>query len=417
MRVAITDTAIGKAKRDAAKDGVRRELADAVERGLRLRVTPAGATSWVLGCRDKHGQPRRFPLGSWPAIGLRKAREDAQALRQRVRMEGADPIVEAKLTRAAGQDAKAGIGTFASVLDAYENRKDARRMKSWVQGRKAIESLFAPLLSRPAATMTLGELTLITEGHPFPKSAAYVVRTLRPILKWASEPRRGFVSPDLAKLTGPEGGEVTGRDRTLTRDELAALLPVLSADSGPYAGAMVFMLRTLARRQEAASARWGDINLSDREWTIPDTKNGRPHVVPLSRQVVDFLRSRLPTGPTGKAIEPDPAGLIFATSTGAIPGNWDRHTKAIHELSGTKGWTRHDLRRTGATLLGGMGIEPHVIEAALGHSVIHSKLAGIYNKSRYQPEVAAALQRLSDALDLIEAGGGKVIRPTWAAAG
>src|ERR1022692_3397862 len=95
MRVAITDTAINKAKRDAAKDRVRRELSDAGEKradGLRLRVTPAGSASWVLGCRDREGRIRRFPLGAWPAVGLSEARDAARTLRERVRAAGADPI-------------------------------------------------------------------------------------------------------------------------------------------------------------------------------------------------------------------------------------------------------------------------------------------------------------------------------------
>jgi len=36
-------------------------------------------------------------------------------------------------------------------------------------------------------------------------------------------------------------------------------------------------------------------------------------------------------------------------------------------------------------------------------------LAAIYNRSRYRPQVAAALQRLADALDGIEADAAKVV--------
>ena len=91
--------------------------------------------------------------------------------------------------------------------------------------------------------------------------------------------------------------------------------------------------------------------------------------------------------------------LIFATSAGTSLGNWDRETKALQEASGTEGWTRHDLRRTGATMLGEMGELPDIIEAALNHVSIRSPLAATYNRSRYRPQVAAALQRLADALD------------------
>jgi hypothetical protein len=60
-------------------------------------------------------------------------------------------------------------------------------------------------------------------------------------------------------------------------------------------------------------------------------------------------------------------------------------------------------------MLGDMGEMPDVIEAALNHVSIRSTLAATYNRSRYRPAVAAALQRLADALDGIEAGGAAVL--------
>ena len=156
-------------------------------------------------------------------------------------------------------------------------------------------------------------------------------------------------------------------------------------------------------------ARRRDVNLEARTWTILETKNGEPHVVPLPQQAMELLRPRLPTDDAGAHGQPQPSAFIFATSTGAPLGNWDRETKALQEASGTKGWTRHDLRRTGATMLGEMGELPDIIEAALNHVTIHSHLAATYNRSRYRPQVAAALQRLADALDGIEAGAAKVV--------
>jgi integrase len=105
---------------------------------------------------------------------------------------------------------------------------------------------------------------------------------------------------------------------------------------------------------------------------------------------------------------PEPHTFIFTTSAGAPLGNWDRETKLLQEASGTDGWTRHDLRRTGATMLGEMGELPDIIEAALNHVSIRSPLAATYNRSRYRPQVAAALQRLADALDGIETGASTV---------
>jgi integrase len=225
----------------------------------------------------------------------------------------------------------------------------------------------------------------------------------------------------------------------LSRDELALLLPALSESDRPYAAAMRFLLLTLARREEVTAATWRDVNLdapawddlpADAKakwvadgktqivatWAIQDTKNGQPHVIPLSRQAVALLRDRLPKDKNGKATKPAADTLLFTTGSGGGLVNWDRETKVLMEASGTEGWTRHDLRRTGATMLGEMGELPDIIEAALNHVAIRSQLAATYNRSRYRPQVAAALQRLADALDGIEAGAAKVVQLHHAAA-
>jgi len=182
----------------------------------------------------------------------------------------------------------------------------------------------------------------------------------------------------------------------------AELLPGRRSSGRARGAELVFGLLTLTRRQETASARWRDVDLGAATWTITDTKNGEPHTVPLSRQAADLLRGLRPAAAA-------PQALVFATRSGAALSNWDRETKAIMEASGTAGWTRHDLRRTGATLLGEMGELPDIVEAALNHTSIRSPLAATYNRSRYRPQVAAALQRLADALDAIAEGGGELV--------
>ncbi len=303
-----------------------------------------------------------------------------------------------------GAAARAGIGTLGSVLDIY-GEKRGNAQKSWGEARKRIDLAFKALLGKPVASLSVTDFQMIVDAHPSEASAGFVVRSIRPALKWGAQ--RGYLSEDAARIHPP--APVKHRKRILTRDELANLLPVLRASRRPYAPALLFMLLTLTRPQETALARWHDVDLKARTWTIPETKNGEPHTVPLSRQAIDLLRSRLPTDDAGDPKQPDPSALVFATSTGAPLGNWDRETKALQEASGTRGWTRHDLRRTGATMLGEMGELPDIIEAALNHVSIRSPLAATYNRSRYRPQVAAALQRLADALDGIEAGTAEIV--------
>jgi integrase len=413
MAVHLTEPAIRKAAREVVDAKQRRDLADAGCEGLRLRLTPAGGKSWVLACRDREGRMRRFPLGPYGdkegTLGVAKAREAAVALRSKVKQEGADPVAERRRERAIGREAKAGIGTLGALLSLYENAKGSK-LKSWTECRRRIESVFAAHLSRPLAMLKLADLQLAADSWPSQQSAAAAVRYLRPILKWAAHRRYG--TAELATITPP--ATVGRRDRVLSRDELAALLPALKASDRPYAAAMRFLLQTLARREEVAAARWRDVDLAAATWTIPETKNGQPHVVPLPRQAVALLRDRLPRDKHGEAVKPAADALVFTTGSGGPLANWDRETKVLMEASGTEGWTRHDLRRTGATMLGEMGELPDIIEAALNHVAIRSQLAATYNRSRYRPQVAAALQRLVDALDGIEAGAALVVplRPT-----
>jgi integrase len=311
-----------------------------------------------------------------------------------------------------GAATRAGIGTLGAVLDVY-GEKRGNAQKAWREARQRIDLIFKPLVAKPAETLNGRDFQLLADGYASQSSAGYAVRSIRPALKWAAH--RGYLSEDAARIHPP--APVQRRKRILTRDELSTVLPALRASSRPYAAALRFMLLTLTRRQETALARWRDVVMETGTWRIPETKNGEIHVVPLSRQAIDLLRARLPADDAGNPQRPEPNGLIFATSTGAPLGNWDRETKALQEASGTEGWTRHDLRRTGATMLGEMGELPDIIEAALNHASIRSPLAATYNRSRYRPQVAAALQRLADALDGIENGAAAVVVPLHASSG
>ena len=58
------------------------------------------------------------------------------------------------------------------------------------------------------------------------------------------------------------------------------------------------------------------------------------------------------------------------------------------------GWVIHDIRRSVATGMADIGIAPHIIEAVLNHVSGHKGgVAGIYNRSSYAVEKAAALAK------------------------
>jgi integrase len=100
-----------------------------------------------------------------------------------------------------------------------------------------------------------------------------------------------------------------------------------------------------------------------------------------------------------------PEEFVFPNVDGGKLDNWDRWSKSIFKRTGTSGWTRHDLRRTCATLAADLNVAPHIISIMLGHKTPENNhLLGIYSKGRYRQQHAEALQLVADRLETIETG-------------
>lgn len=130
---------------------------------------------------------------------------------------------------------------------------------------------------------------------------------------------------------------------------------------------------------------WDELNLTERVWTIPATrtKNHRPHSVPLTPAVIAIIEAVPATG-----------GLLFP-ARGKPDQPYAGYTKgkaALDAAAGVTGWTIHDLRRTAATGMARLAVQPHVVERILNHvSGTFGGVAGVYNRFQYLPEMREAL--------------------------
>jgi integrase len=407
----LTETRIARAVREVAAGDNRQELQDAGRRGLWLRVNKTGKPTWVLRVRHAGGQQRRIALGYYPQLGLADARRAADSMSVAVRQGGADPIAEHRERRKASvakapspEDGEAGSLRW---LIALYGEQRAAGFRSWRAVRRKFFNVFAPLIERPLTSLTQQEIQRVADDYAVAHSASTAndaIRQLRPLLKWSA--RRGYCDRLLADLEPPPAPRV--RTRVLSHDELRAVLRALTAAvSYPhYVDCMKFLALTCCRLREGSEAVWGEFDLKRALWIIPParTKSQREHQVPLSRQTLELLH-RQPTKGAG------PAAIVFATVTGTAVTNWTTFRDWIRVQSGTRGWHCHDLRRTGATTMGELGIDPHVIESALGHVVLHTPLAAVYNRAKYLPQVAEALQMLADRYDELERGEADRILP------
>jgi integrase len=93
----------------------------------------------------------------------------------------------------------------------------------------------------------------------------------------------------------------------------------------------------------------------------------------------------------------DGRDFVFGTSGGGY-SRWSAHTAALRQRLGEmKPWWLHDLRRSTATGMAEIGIQPHIIEAVLNHVSGHKGgVAGIYNRAAYTEPMRVALQRWAD---------------------
>src|SRR5262245_5681069 len=109
---------------------------DAHNPGFGLRASAGGRKSWILMYR--HGNvKRRLTLGTYPALSLADAREQAGRAQRAVQYDGADPAANKKADRAAE--------TFAELAHEYLERHAKREKRSW---RKDLHILEKDVLPR-----------------------------------------------------------------------------------------------------------------------------------------------------------------------------------------------------------------------------------------------------------------------------
>jgi integrase len=91
--------------------------------------------------------------------------------------------------------------------------------------------------------------------------------------------------------------------------------------------------------------------------------------------------------------------------------SWSAVKAQIDAASGVADWTLHDIRRSVATHMADLGVQPHVIEQILNHQSGHKRgPAGIYNRSSYEREARAALALWAEhVLALVEGRASKVL--------
>lgn len=221
------------------------------------------------------------------------------------------------------------------------------------------------------------------------------------------------------------GGRDTVRDRVLEDKEikqLAGLLPS-SGLSNQAQAAVWLMLSTCCRVGELMAAEWSHINLEAGTWTIPadNAKNGKRHTVYLSPFAVSQFRNLEIINSFSKWVFPNTkgSGAVCNKTLAKQIGDRQQAIKSRKPMSGRSKqtdslmvdggkWTPHDLRRTGATIMGSMNVRPDVIEKCLNH-IEQNKIIRTYQHQTLIPEQQEAWRLLGQRLETLATADNKVL--------
>lgn len=358
--------------------------------GLRLVVKATGRKSWLLRFQLA-GRRREMGLGSFPEVGLKKARQDASAKRSLL-SDGIDPLAARDIERSAQREAQRASEAkqlkFETLAKEYCQAHGGTWSEKWRKGWLRKLELYA--------FNHIGKLSAEEIGTP------QVLKVLQPI--WATKTRtadevRGQIEQvlDAAKARNLREGENPARwrghlDNLLSRAEkkkarkrehfealrwqdVPTLMNKLKEDNTPASFAAQLLIMTSARAHMVRFARWDEFDLEAGTWSLADErmKMRVAFVIPLPDEVVKLVQS-IPRA------EGSPFLFPGQGKTGVM------HANAIRTLLHGMGYehiTRHGFRSSFRDWAGECTHYPReVCEMALAHDE-RDQTEGAYSRSDF----------------------------------
>ncbi len=390
--------------------------------GLFLRVRPQGEKTWLFIFSLQKRQ-RKHGLGVYPTIGLKEAREEADRCRALV-ARGVHPAEDKRaqaIARADEEFRKASRLTVRKLFDEWMRKEGSKRKDGGRMMRSVLEKHALPYLGElPAADVSRRHVMHVLDeavGAGIRRQANILLQLLRQMFKFAVMREIMAADPTYGLRKKDVGGKEVERDRVLSEAEIREFaLKVAEADLNlSTRNALWIMLATICRAGELGLAKWEHINLNAGTWVIPaeNSKNGREHLIHLS----DFAKRRFQELLDHQEAESD---WVFPNRTGKGPRDKQSIQHQVHDrqrddpiktrasnyqslrLSGGR-WTGHDLRRSGATLMGELGVLPDVIDRCLNH-IEPRKVTRTYQRQVKLQERMQAFKVLGDRLEILARG-------------
>lgn len=366
MAERITQRTIAKL---SAPERGNRILYDAEVPGFGVRITSAGAVSFVLNYHIR-GRERRYTIGRWPETSATAARATAIGLRGRI-AAGDDPLEERE-QRLAEPTVSDLASEYLAGYAATQKRAGSIRNDRGILANVVIPRLGALRLS------AVGQRDIEALKSALKATPVHANRSLALLSKMFNLAiRDGWCTEN--PVHGVARFQEQARDRWLSEEELQRLTHAVDEYSDQNAAdAIRLILLTGSREGETLKAEWSEFDLDRGVWTKPShhTKLKRVSHVPLSAEALALLR-RMKANGGGALLFPgrkeERARVTLRKVWIAICRN-----AGLAESYTIQGKRRllaryrptcrvHDLRHTFASHLATGGTSLHIVGKLLGH--------------------------------------------------
>ncbi|WP_273995217.1 integrase domain-containing protein [Vibrio parahaemolyticus] len=349
--------------------------------GLQLRVLPSGSKQWQLNYyRPTNGKRANFNLGRFPDVNLAQARKNSLLAKELI-AQGIDPQEDQKKKQ---QDYKEiHEHTFVNVAkEWFEIKKDSVTSDYASDILRSLElHIFPHLADTPVKNITAPlviELLKPIEAKGSLETVKRLSQRLNEVMNFATN--CGLIQAN--PLTG-----IKAAFKKPKKENMAALKPAeLPELMGAIANASIkrttrclleWQLHTMTRPAEASGAKWCEVDIDEKVWTIPAErmKKRREHRIPLTEQAIELLDVMKPISGHREFIFPsdrDPKK----------PCNSQTANMALKRMGFAGRLVSHGLRSLASTTLNEQGFEADLIEAALAH-VDDNQVRSAYNRTDY----------------------------------
>ncbi|MCX8976496.1 tyrosine-type recombinase/integrase [Citrobacter portucalensis] len=358
--------------------------------GLYLYVPVTGKKVWQLRYK-LDGKEKVLTVGKYPLMSLQEARDKAWLAKKDVSV-GVDPVKAKKLS--------VKENSFGSIYQEwYEHKKQVWSEVYSTELSRMFQDDILPLIGgmdiNEIEPMQILEVIRRFEDRGAMERANKARRRCGEVLRYAIVTGRAKYNP-APDLADAMKGYRKKNYPFLPADQIPAFNKALAGFSGSIVSkiATQVLQYTVLRTKELRSMQWSNVDFETRTIMIAEEvmKGRRPHLVPMSDQVVSLLEMLRPvTQPI--------SSFVFAGRNDKTKPISENAVLLVIRQIGYEGLASgHGFRHQFSTIMNEHEWPADAIEKQLAHANSGS-IRGIYNHAQYMDKRREMMQWWADWLD------------------